>query len=105
MQTILSTFFIWPLKFSATTSPIRRSHYNQLTEGTGGLSKRNLLELKPNIRKMWATGGELTNLFESQASCYRDGLAAEYRRSGRARKRLAGETIPGRKTLPAGSIT
>jgi putative spermidine/putrescine transport system substrate-binding protein/spermidine/putrescine transport system substrate-binding protein len=24
-----------------------------------------LLELKPNIRKMWATGGELTNLFES----------------------------------------
>ncbi|HET7890188.1 MAG TPA: ABC transporter substrate-binding protein [Candidatus Sulfotelmatobacter sp.] len=27
--------------------------------------KRKLLELKPNIRKMWATGGELTNLFES----------------------------------------
>jgi len=27
--------------------------------------KRKLLELKPNIRKMWSTGGELTNLFES----------------------------------------
>jgi putative spermidine/putrescine transport system substrate-binding protein/spermidine/putrescine transport system substrate-binding protein len=27
--------------------------------------KKKLLELKPNIRKMWATGGELTNLFES----------------------------------------
>ena len=25
--------------------------------------KAKLLELKPNIRKMWATGGELTNLF------------------------------------------
>ena len=27
--------------------------------------KKKLLELKPNIRKMWATGGELTNLFVS----------------------------------------
>jgi len=27
--------------------------------------KKKLLELKPNVRKMWATGGELTNLFES----------------------------------------
>lgn len=28
--------------------------------------KAKLLELKPNIRKMWSTGGELTNLFESR---------------------------------------
>lgn len=28
--------------------------------------KRKLLALKPNIRKMWSTGGELTNLFESR---------------------------------------
>jgi len=28
--------------------------------------KTKLLELKPNIRKMWSTGGELTNLFESK---------------------------------------
>lgn len=27
--------------------------------------KKKLLELKPNIRKMWVTGGELTNLFEN----------------------------------------
>ena len=27
--------------------------------------KKKLLELKPNIRKMWSTGGELTNLFEN----------------------------------------
>ncbi len=27
--------------------------------------KVKLIELKPNIRKMWSTGGELTNLFES----------------------------------------
>jgi spermidine/putrescine-binding protein len=27
--------------------------------------KKKLIELKPNIRKMWATGGELTNLFHN----------------------------------------
>ena len=27
--------------------------------------KKKLLELKPNIRKMWANGGELTNLFQN----------------------------------------
>jgi spermidine/putrescine-binding protein len=27
--------------------------------------KKKLIELKPNIRKMWATGGELTNLFQN----------------------------------------
>ena len=27
--------------------------------------RKKLLELKPNIRKMWSTGGELTNLFEN----------------------------------------
>jgi spermidine/putrescine-binding protein len=27
--------------------------------------KKKLLELKPNLRKMWATGGELTNLFQN----------------------------------------
>jgi putative spermidine/putrescine transport system substrate-binding protein/spermidine/putrescine transport system substrate-binding protein len=27
--------------------------------------KKKLLELKPNIRKLWATGGELTNLFQN----------------------------------------
>ena len=27
--------------------------------------KKKLIELKPNIRKMWTTGGELTNLFQN----------------------------------------
>src|SRR5262249_53932470 len=27
--------------------------------------KQKLLELKPNVRKMWTTGGELTNLFQN----------------------------------------
>jgi len=27
--------------------------------------KKKLLELKPSVRKMWSTGGELTNLFQS----------------------------------------
>jgi putative spermidine/putrescine transport system substrate-binding protein/spermidine/putrescine transport system substrate-binding protein len=27
--------------------------------------KKKLLELKPNIRKLWTTGGELTNLFQN----------------------------------------
>src|SRR5258708_4246482 len=27
--------------------------------------KKKLLELKPNVRKMWASGGELTNLFQN----------------------------------------
>src|SRR5437588_9914482 len=30
-----------------------------------GAVKKKLLGLKPNIRKMWSTGGELTNLFEN----------------------------------------
>lgn len=38
--------------------------YN-LTDEQLAKVKAKLLELKPNIRKMWSTGGELTNLFEN----------------------------------------
>jgi spermidine/putrescine-binding protein len=38
--------------------------YN-LTDAQLEAVKRKLLELKPNIRKMWSTGGELTNLFQN----------------------------------------
>jgi putative spermidine/putrescine transport system substrate-binding protein/spermidine/putrescine transport system substrate-binding protein len=38
--------------------------YNLSDEQLEAVQKK-LLELKPNIRTMWATGGELTNLFES----------------------------------------
>jgi putative spermidine/putrescine transport system substrate-binding protein/spermidine/putrescine transport system substrate-binding protein len=38
--------------------------YN-LSDQQLGEVKKKLLELKPNLRKMWATGGELTNLFQN----------------------------------------
>jgi spermidine/putrescine-binding protein len=38
--------------------------YN-LTDAQLAAVKNKLLELKPNIRKMWSTGGELTNLFQN----------------------------------------
>jgi spermidine/putrescine-binding protein len=38
--------------------------YN-LTDDQLAAVKRKLLALKPNIRKIWSTGGELTNLFEN----------------------------------------
>jgi spermidine/putrescine-binding protein len=41
------------------------SHLYNLSDQELDAVKKKLLELKPNIRKMWATGGELTNLFES----------------------------------------
>src|SRR3954467_10151678 len=41
------------------------SHLYNLTDEQLEAVKKKLLDLKPNIRKMWATGGELTNLFQS----------------------------------------
>lgn len=38
--------------------------YN-LTDQQLAAVKKKLIELKPNIRKMWSTGGELTNLFQN----------------------------------------
>jgi spermidine/putrescine-binding protein len=38
--------------------------YN-LTDEQLDAVKKKLLEIKPNIRKMWSTGGELTNLFQN----------------------------------------
>ena len=38
--------------------------YNLSDEQLGAVKKK-LLELKPNIRKMWTSGGELTNLFQN----------------------------------------
>jgi putative spermidine/putrescine transport system substrate-binding protein/spermidine/putrescine transport system substrate-binding protein len=38
--------------------------YN-LTDDQLAAVRKKLIELKPNIRKIWATGGELTNLFEN----------------------------------------
>lgn len=41
------------------------AHLYNLSDAELENVKQKLLELKPNIRKMWATGGELTNLFQS----------------------------------------
>ena len=41
------------------------SHIYNLTDEELENVKKKLIELKPNIRKMWTTGGELTNLFEN----------------------------------------
>jgi spermidine/putrescine-binding protein len=44
--------------------PDPRQVYN-LSDAQLEAVKKKLIELKPNIRKMWATGGELTNLFQN----------------------------------------
>jgi len=41
------------------------SHLYNLTDDELEKVKAKLLELKPNVRKMWTTGGELTNLFQN----------------------------------------
>ena len=59
--------------------------------------KNKLLELKPNVRKMWATGGELTNLFQSREVVIAMGWplnTADLKKAGFP----AGETIPKENT-------
>ena len=46
------------------TSPIPDHIYN-LSDAELDNVRKKLIELKPNIRKFWSTGGELTNLFEN----------------------------------------
>jgi spermidine/putrescine-binding protein len=41
------------------------NHLYNLSDEELANVKKKLLELKPNLRKMWVTGGELTNLFEN----------------------------------------
>jgi putative spermidine/putrescine transport system substrate-binding protein/spermidine/putrescine transport system substrate-binding protein len=40
-------------------------HLYNLSDDELDKVKRKLVELKPNIRKIWSTGGELTNLFQN----------------------------------------
>src|ERR1700729_3925074 len=59
--------------------------------------KKKLLELKPSVRKMWATGGELINLFESHEIVIAMGwplITADLKRAGFP----VGETIPKENT-------
>ena len=41
------------------------AHLCNLSDQELDAVKKKLVELKPNIRKMWSTGGELTNLFQN----------------------------------------
>lgn len=41
------------------------SHLYNLSDEELAAVKKKLIELKPNIRKIWTTGGELTNLFQN----------------------------------------
>ena len=41
------------------------SHLYNLSDAELEAVKKKLIELKPNIRKFWGTGGELTNLFQN----------------------------------------
>jgi spermidine/putrescine-binding protein len=59
--------------------------------------KKKLLELKPNVRKMWSAGGELTNLFQNHEVVAAMGwplMTNQLRKSGYP----AGETIPQENT-------
>ncbi|MGH9682706.1 MAG: ABC transporter substrate-binding protein [Candidatus Acidiferrales bacterium] len=42
------------------------SHLYNLSDAELDNVKKKLIQLKPNIRKIWTTGGELTNLFENR---------------------------------------
>jgi spermidine/putrescine-binding protein len=59
--------------------------------------KAKLIALKPNIRKMWSTGGELTNLFESHEVQIAMGWPLMTNQL-RARHFPIGETIPNENT-------
>jgi spermidine/putrescine-binding protein len=59
--------------------------------------KKKLLELKPNVRKFWSTGGELTNLFENHEIVAAMGwplMTNQLRKTGFP----IGETIPKENT-------
>ncbi len=73
------------------------SHLYDLSDQELEAVRKKLLELKPNVRKMWSTGGELTNLFENHEIVIAMGWplnTAELKKTGFP----AGETIPKENT-------
>jgi Spermidine/putrescine-binding periplasmic protein len=73
------------------------SHLYNLNDQELEAVKKKLLELKPNVRKMWSTGGELTNLFQSHEVVIAMGWplnTADLKKSGFP----VGETIPRENT-------
>src|SRR3954468_21339881 len=73
------------------------SQLYDLTDAQLDAVKKKLLELKPNVRKMWSTGGELTNLFQNHEIVMAMGWplnTADLKKAGFP----AGETIPKENT-------
>jgi spermidine/putrescine-binding protein len=72
-------------------------HLYNLSDSELEAVKNKLLALKPNIRKIWSTGGELTNLFESHEVVAAMGWPLMTNQL-RAAKFPVGETIPRENT-------
>src|SRR5581483_7081639 len=73
------------------------SHLYNLSDQELEAVKNKLLALKPNIRKLWTTGGELTNLFENHEVVAAMGWPLMTNQL-RAAKFPVGETIPKENT-------
>jgi spermidine/putrescine-binding protein len=73
------------------------SHLYNLSDEELDAVKNKLLALKPNIRKLWSTGGELTNLFENHEVVVAMGWPLMTNQL-RAAKFPVGETIPKENT-------
>ena len=73
------------------------SHLYNLSDQELEAVKNKLLALKPNIRKLWTTGGELTNLFENHEVVIAMGWPLMTNQL-RAAKFPVGETIPKENT-------
>jgi putative spermidine/putrescine transport system substrate-binding protein/spermidine/putrescine transport system substrate-binding protein len=72
-------------------------HLYNLSDAELEAVKNKLLALKPNIRKIWSTGGELTNLFENHEVVAAMGWPLMTNQL-RAAKFPVGETIPKENT-------
>jgi putative spermidine/putrescine transport system substrate-binding protein/spermidine/putrescine transport system substrate-binding protein len=73
------------------------SHLYNLSDAELENVKQKLLSLKPNVRKIWSTGGELTNLFENHEIVAAMGwplMTNQLRKAGFP----IGETIPRENT-------
>src|SRR5690348_471710 len=73
------------------------NHLYNLSDQELDAVKNKLLALKPNIRKIWSTGGELTNLFENHEVVAAMGWPLMTNQL-RAAKFPVGETIPKENT-------
>lgn len=73
------------------------SHLYNLSDQELEAVKKKLLELKPNVRKMWSTGGELINLFQNHEVTAAMGWPLITNQLRRANYPI-GETIPKENT-------